>query len=82
MGKEDRAKPVYQTIRLSSPVPKIDGELNDNCWLNDANIYVAIRAYDIDLLLMNDHWGVNWNAVWDIYPTDILMLKLNYWFSL
>jgi len=136
----DRAKPVYQTIRLSSPAPKIDGQLNDNCWLkdgnwsgnytqympeeglapsqetelkilfDDANIYVAIRAYDnepekidfrpaerdefngdvvglafdsyndqrtafefnltssggkIDLLLMNDHWDVNWNAVWD-----------------
>ena len=136
----EKAKPVYQTVRLSSPVPKIDGQLNDHCWskdgnwsgnytqqmpkegiapsqetelkilFDDANIYVAIRAYDtepdkidfrpaerdhfngdvvglafdsyhdhrtafefnltasggkIDLLLMNDVFDVNWNAVWD-----------------
>ncbi len=36
----------------------------------------------IDLLMMNDVFDVNWNAVWDIYPTNILMLKFNYWFSL
>ena len=24
----------------------------------------------------------NFGQLWDIYPTDVLMLKLNYWFSL
>ena len=32
--KVEKEKPVYQTIRLSSSVPKIDGHLNDNCWFS------------------------------------------------
>lgn len=26
--------------------------------------------------------GNNFGNLWDIYPTDIFMLKFNYWFSL
>ena len=132
-------KRIYTTIRLQNEPPKIDGELTDNCWLNDGywsgnyrqyipaegdnpsqktemkilyddqNIYVAIRAYDsepnkidrrigkrddfagdivgvcfdsyydhrtgfefdltaagskLDLVLLNESWDTNWNAVW------------------
>ncbi len=130
---------IYNTIRIKSERPKIDGVLDDACWLegewtgnyrqqmptegappsqktelkvlyDNENIYVAIKAYDnepdkidrlmtqrdelngdivginfdsyydhrtgfefnltasgckIDLMLLNDGWDTNWNAVWD-----------------
>ena len=136
----DSGKRIYTTIRLNSDAPKIDGDLSDDCWLNEGywsgnyrqfipaegddptqeteikilydnqNVYVAIRAYDdepekidrrigkrddfagdivgvcfdsyfdhrtgfefdltaagskLDLVLLNDSWDTNWNAVWD-----------------
>lgn len=132
-------KRVYNTVKLHSSQPKIDGNLSDICWLeegywsgnyrqfipaegaepsqkteikilyDDQNVYVAIRAFDsepdkidrrigrrddfagdivgvcfdsyfdhrtgfefdltaagskLDLLLLNDSWDTNWNAVW------------------
>ncbi len=132
-------KRIYTTVQLKGSPPKIDGELSDDCWLQEGhwsghyrqfipeegadpsqkteikilydhqNIYVAIRAYDdepdkidrrigrrddfsgdivgvcfdsyydhrtgfefdltaagskLDLVLLNDSWDTNWNAVW------------------
>jgi hypothetical protein len=130
---------IYNTIRIKTAKPKIDGLLNDSCWLegewgenyrqnmpeegappsqktrikilyDNENIYVAIQAFDnepdkidrqmvrrddlsgdivgvnfdsyfdhrtgfefnmtasgskIDLVLTNNGWDTNWNAVWD-----------------
>jgi hypothetical protein len=145
-AKEDSAvyktadgKRIYNTQKLAYEKPKIDGVLDDSCWLyegywsggykqflpteganpsqktevkvlyDNENIYVAIRAYDnepqkidrrlgrrdqivgdvvgicfdsyydhrtgfefdltaagskIDLMLLNQGWDVNWDAVW------------------
>jgi hypothetical protein len=143
-GPDDQSKytgetRIYNTVHIKSEKPKIDGVLDDACWLegewsgnyrqqlpaegaspsqkteikvlyDDENIYVAIKAFDnepdkidrlmtrrdelngdivgvnfdsyfdhrtgfefnltasgckIDLMLLNDGWDTNWNAVWD-----------------
>ena len=136
----NRSKREYHTDALRQSLPKIDGNLDDVCWLKDGEwtgnfiqerpiegglpsqntefkiiydqefIYVAIRAYDkepdkidfrpakrddfagdivgvcfdsyydqrtgfefnltasggkIDLLMLNDHFDTDWNAVWE-----------------
>jgi|GEM_PF-2795757 len=71
-------QPVYITSRLITPRPVIDGKLDDECW--NHGTWAGNRTGFMDV--PDSSVGKSFRRLWKIFPKNIFLIKINYWFAL